>query len=610
VRKFLLVLIKPSHYDDDGYVIRWWRTMIPSNSLAALYGIAADCAERRVLGPDVEIEIVVIDETNTRVDVPALIARLQGHDGFGLVALVGVQSNQYPRALDIGRPFRAAGVPVVIGGFHVSGCLSMLDGHAVELDACRDMGIAMFAGELEGRLDMLLRDAAAGRLAPLYDFMKDLPEMQGAPVPFLPKQNVARTVGISTSFDAGRGCPYQCSFCTIINVQGRKSRYRSADDVEHLVRLNWAQGIDRFFITDDNFARNKEWESIFDRLIKLREEDGIPLGMLIQVDALCHKIPNFIEKAKRAGVTRVFIGLENINPENLAAAKKRQNKITEYRKMLLAWKLQGIMTLAGYILGFPGDTPETIRRDIAIIQKELPLDILEFFNLTPLPGSEDHQILWRNGTVLDPDLNRYDTEHVTAPHAKMSKAEWDAIYREAWSLYYTPEHMVTLLRRAAATGVWMTSVVKLLITFSTAVRVENVHPLQSGILRLIHPSERRYGLPRESAWLLYPRHLGQTLVKVVKTAWTVLWVLSAKRRILRDPDYRNYTDLALTPVRDDDDESTLDLLTKTTGAKAAIDHQNKVKELTRSGAVKAATSRGLAEIAEAEAAAASSTGVS
>ena len=152
-------------------------------------------------------------------------------------------------------------------------------------------------------------------------------------------------------------------------MQGRKSRYRSADDVEHLVRLNWAQGIHKFFITDDNFARNKEWEAIFDRLIELREHDGIPLGLMIQVDTLCHKIPSFVEKAKRAGVTRVFIGLENVNPDNLAAAKKRQNKITEYRKMLLAWKAQGIITLAGYILGFPADTPETIRRDIAIIQK-------------------------------------------------------------------------------------------------------------------------------------------------------------------------------------------------------------------------------------------------
>ena len=594
MRTFPLVLIKPSHYDDDGYVIRWWRTLIPSNSLAALYGIAADCAERRVIGPDVDIDIEVIDETSTRVDVPTLIARFRRHGDVGLVALVGVQSNQYPRALDIARPFRAAGVQVAIGGFHVSGCLSMLDGRAVELDACRDMGIAMFAGELEGRLDLVLRDAAAGRLAPLYDFTKDLPEMQGAPVPFLPRENVARTVGISTSFDAGRGCPYQCSFCTIINVQGRKSRYRSPDDVERVVRLNWAQGIDRFFITDDNFARNKEWEAIFDRLIKLREQDGIPLGMLIQVDTLCHKIPNFVQKAKRAGVTRVFIGLENINPENLAGAKKRQNKITEYREMLLAWKLQGTLTLAGYILGFPADTPETIRRDIAIIQKELPLDILEFFFLTPLPGSEDHQVLWRNGIAMDPDLNTYDLEHACTAHSKMSKPEWDAIYREAWSLYYTPEHMVTLLRRAAATGVWMTSVVKLLITFSTSVRVENVHPLQSGILRLMHPSERRSGLPRESVWLFYPRFLWQTLVKTVKIARTVLWVLSVKRRVLRDPDHRNYTDRALTPGQDDD-ELKLDLLTKTTGAKAAIDHQNKVKALTHAAAFTPTASRGITE---------------
>ncbi len=194
--------------------------MISSNSLAAVYGIAADCADRRVLGPDVVIDIEVIDETNTRIDVPAIIARLRRHGDFGCIALIGVQSNQYPRALDIARPFRAAGIPVAMGGFHVSGCLSMLDGRAIELDACRDMGVAMFAGEAEGRLDTVLIDAAAGRLEPVYNFMKDLPGLEGAPVPFLPKQYVLRTLGMSASFDAGRGCPYQCSFCTIITRPG------------------------------------------------------------------------------------------------------------------------------------------------------------------------------------------------------------------------------------------------------------------------------------------------------------------------------------------------------------------------------------------------------
>ncbi len=578
-RRFQLVLIKPSHYDDDGYVIRWWRALIPSNSLAALYGIAVDCAERQVLGADVAIDIEVIDETNRRVDIPALLALFASRGNFGLVGLVGVQSNQYPRALDIARPLRAAGVQVAIGGFHVSGCLSMLDGRAVGLDACRNMGVAMFAGEAEGRFDQVLRDAAANRLKPLYDFMKDLPDISGSPVPFLPKRYVARTLGLSASFDAGRGCPYQCSFCTIINVQGRKSRFRSADDVEQLVRANWAQGIHKFFITDDNFARNERWEAIFDRLIELREKEGIPLGLMIQVDTLCHKIENFIAKAKRAGVTRVFIGLENINPDNLAGAKKRQNKITEYRAMLLAWKAHGIITLAGYILGFPADTPASIRRDIAIIQKELPLDIIEFFILTPLPGSEDHQALWRSGAALDGDLNKYDVEHVCAAHAKMSATEWEAIYREAWALYYTPEHMKTLLRRAAATGVPMGSLVKLLVAFCSMVRLENIHPLQSGVLRLKHPSERRPGLAPESFSLFWGGFLCNTIWKQAMVAGTIVRLLLLKASIARDPNRRTYIDAALTPVGDDDD-AALDLLTKTTGSAAALAHIRKVAHLT------------------------------
>ncbi len=578
-RRFQLVLIKPSHYDDDGYVIRWWRALIPSNTLAAIYGIAKDCAERQVLGPDVVIDIAVIDETNTRVDVTALLSRLKLHDNFGLVCLIGVQSNQYPRALDIARPFRAAGVQVVMGGFHVSGCLSMLDGRAVELDACREMGVSMFAGEAENRFDDILRDAGAGRLAPLYNFMKDLPAMDGTPVPFLPKRYVERTLGLSASFDAGRGCPYQCSFCTIINVQGRKSRYRSADDVERLVRLNWAQGIHRFFITDDNFARNAEWEAIFDRLIELREFHGIPLGLMIQVDTLCHKIDNFIVKAKRAGVTRVFIGLENVNPENLAAAKKRQNKITEYRKMLLAWKAQGIITLAGYILGFPADTPATIRRDIAIIQKELPLDIIEFFLLTPLPGSEDHQALWNGGVAMESDLNNYDAEHVCTAHSRMNAKEWQAIYREAWALYYTPAHMATLLRRAAASGVPMGSLVKLLVAFAMMVPLENLHPLQSGLFRLIHPSERRPGLPRESGFVFWPRFVWRAVYKHAILGAVIVRLVALKMSIARDPKAPDYMDSALTPVGDDGD-AMLDLLTKTTGAAAAVAHTKKVAALT------------------------------
>ena len=251
-------------------------------------------------------------------------------------------------------------------------------------------------------------------------------------MPLLPAERVMRTAGANTSFDAGRGCPYQCSFCTIINVQGRKSRGRSADDVERTINEHWQHGVRHFLLTDDNFARNKDWEAIFDRIFEMRERDKSKLRLVIQVDTLCHKIPNFIKKAGRAGVNRVFIGLESINPANLLAAKKRQNKITEYRKMLLDWKNVGAVTYAGYIVGFPGDTPESLREDIEIIKRELPLDILEFFCLTPWPGSEDHKVLWQKGAWMDADMNKYDGEHVVADHPKMSKKDWEQTYQNAW----------------------------------------------------------------------------------------------------------------------------------------------------------------------------------
>ena len=115
----------------------------------------------------------------------------------------------------------------------------------------------------------------------------------------------------------------------------------------------------------------------------------------------------------------------------MLAAKKRQNKITEYRQMLLSWKNAGVLIYAGFIMGFPGDTPETMLRDIEIIKKELALDILEFLYLTPLPGSEDHKMLWHKGVWMDPDMNKYDLEHVTAAHPKMTREEWEKAYHAA-----------------------------------------------------------------------------------------------------------------------------------------------------------------------------------
>ena len=577
--RFSLVLIKPSHYDDDGYVIQWLRSAIPSNTLAVMNGLALDCQQRRVLGDDVEIDIVAVDETNTRIRPDKIASKLSG--GRGLVALVGVQSNQFPRAMDLARKLRAADVQVCIGGFHVSGVLAMLPDLTPELKEALDLGISLFAGEAEGRFEAVLRDARNGKLQPIYNYMDDLPALEGATLPILPVEQIRLTGGMVTSFDAGRGCPFLCSFCTIINVQGRKSRRRTGDEIEQIIRNNIAQGVNRFFIADDNFARNTDWEIIFDRLIDLRENSKLDVKFVIQVDTMCHRLPRFIEKAKRAGVVRVFIGLETINPDSLMGAKKKQNRITEYRKMILQWKQAGVHTFAGYIVGFPEDTPETILRDIGIIQRELPIDLVQFTCLTPLPGSEDHQKLFKAGVAMDEDLNRYDLEHVTTAHPKMDRGQWEKVYKAAWAAYYTPEHMETIMRREAAVGGSPGKLLTLLMWSYASVVLEGMHPYQGGYLRFKYRRDRRPELPVESVWSFYPKYAWNLLEKHVKLG-KAIWKY---RRIAIDlkhsPEARNYKDLALTPVAEDDFDS-YEMYSATEAAKSAV---TKVRKPGSGGAV-------------------------
>jgi len=568
---FHFVMIKPTHYDDDGYPIQWFRSAIPSNTLACLNGLAEDAQRRALLGPDVTIHLHTYDETNLRVRPHQILRMIRKFGGKALIGLVGVQSNQFPRAVDLARPFLAAGLPVCVGGFHISGCIAMLPEMPQDMRDAQALGISFFAGEAEdGRFDEVLRDAWNGKLAPLYNHMDKLPNLHGEPPPILPRNHLRRTAGSLSSMDLGRGCPYQCSFCTIINVQGRKSRFRSADDLERIVRENYKQRIRRFFITDDNFARNTEWEVLFDRLIALRDGDCPNIGFTIQVDTLCHKIPNFIEKAAKAGVRRVFIGLENINPDNLIAAKKRQNKITDYREMLQKWRDHGAITCAGYIIGFPGDSKASVLRDIEIIKRELPLDILELFYLTPLPGSEDHKVLWHKGVWMDPDMNKYDLNHRVAHHPKMSDAEWEDAYRSAWDAFYTMDHIRTILSRAAASRLGRPSTtLSTLLWFKLVSQFEGVHPLEGGALRLKFRRDRRSGMPRENPVIFYPRYAGETVAKLWRYYFVYRHCKSILDEVLAAPNRWAYTDLAIEPPKADEFEA-LDLYHMTAGSDAAL----------------------------------------
>jgi radical SAM superfamily enzyme YgiQ (UPF0313 family) len=500
---------------------------------------------REVLGPDVEIVIHRYDETVQRVPVKRLARGIQKNGERAIVCLVGVQSNQFPRAVDMAREFRREGFKSMIGGFHVSGTLEMLPEHTPEIKAAIQEGITLVAGEVEFRWDQLIREAYEGNLEPVYDFVDDKPTIAGVPGPILPEINLKFFASAHSSFDAGRGCPFKCSFCTIINVQGNTMRGRNADDIEKLVRANVGHGIDHVFITDDNFARHPAWESIADRLIDLREKEGLGVYLMIQTDVLADRIPNFIEKMARAGCRRVFIGLESVNPDNLLSAGKRQNRISEYRRMLQAWRTQGVVTYAGYILGFPGDTPESIRRDVDYLKRELPLDFAEFFYLTPLPGSKDHQKNYLAGVPMDSDMNKYDTAHICVDHPKMTRDELRRAYVDAWRSYYSKEHMFTLLKRRHAVG-GGNRVAFSLIWFTSCVFLEGIHPLLGGILRFKGRQNRRPGFKRVAVIPYYAGRVAEVCYKLFVVAKIAITIHLMRKKAKR-PEYAGYSDVAITP---------------------------------------------------------------
>ena len=544
-----LLLIQPSHYDAEGYVIQWWRTFTPGHVMMVINGILDDAARRRVLGPGVSIERRVIDEPTEPVRHRREIRWLRGAKRAA-VLLTGVQTSQYPRAVDLARPFIAAGIPVVMGGFHVSGVLALTPDWEPGLAAAREAGISLYAGELEEGVDELLGDLWNGTPKPLYDHLADTPALDQSPMPRLDLPTVRHTLRWLAGMDLGRGCPYLCTFCTVINVHGRKMRQRTPRAMADYVRRNHAEGIRHYFITDDNFSRNPDWEPLLDELIRLREEEGIELDILIQVDVRAASIPRFVEKAVRAGCIRIFIGIESLREDNLENVHKKQNKKVEINQMILTWKRAGAITYPAFIIGLPNDDRRRVLEDLETIKHQLAVDIPAFALLTPYPGCKDQQMMLASGVELDPDFNRYDTEHAVVDLPRHSRDEWQALYREVWRGFYDFEQMERVLKRAMVSGLPVKEVFKSLVGYSVGSRLDAILPLGGGLGRRRVRTSRRPGLPIVPAWRFYPSLWWSNAVYYARLTlhmarmYQMLW--RAKREVARG----GYSDAALEPSKD------------------------------------------------------------
>jgi radical SAM superfamily enzyme YgiQ (UPF0313 family) len=534
--KLRIVLIKPSKYDDEGYVIRFWKGVLPSNTLNVLHGLTEDVKERRVFG-DLPIEVITYDETAEKVPLKKILRWGRQPGTKLLVCLVGVQTNQFPRALDMARIFRAGGIPVIIGGFHTSGTINMLSEQEPDIQELFHESICVVSGEVEGKWEMILADFLNGRLKPLYSFAQDLQnlvDIEEAPLPRTsPKTMKHFAHPAFGTADTSRGCPFACTFCTIINVQGRKMRERSPESLARMIRKNYFEhGVSFYFFTDDNFARKKYWRETFEELIRLREE-GIRVSFMMQVD-LARKPKDFVNLAGKAGCTQVFIGMESVNPENLKAEGKKQNNVEEYRDIIKEWHDAGVVVHTGYIIGLPWDTKEQVPNDIRFLIEEVGPDQASFFMLTPLPGSHDHREMKKRGEWMDPDFNKRDSFHATIRHPSMSAEEWTEAYENAWKTFYSKENMIRVLSRWSNHPRNYWNLMSVFFWYKNAALLEKEHPMVAGFFRLKDRKTRRPGYAVDSLPLHAWRRAKETVSLLI--AWAKflkemeeVWLQTRKR---------------------------------------------------------------------------------
>ncbi len=527
--KLKVVLIKPSKYDDEGYVIRFWKGVLPSNTLNVLNGLTEDVKRRGVLG-NIQIEIITFDETAEKVPLKKIIRWGQQPSTKLVVGLVGVQTNQFPRALDMARRFRAAGIDVLMGGFHTSGTINMLGDQEPEIQELINESISVVSGEVEGKWEEILADVLRGELKPIYSYAQDLQnlvDLRDAPPPVISPTTMKHfTYSSFGTLDTSRGCPFACSFCTIINVQGRKMRERSPESVANLIRRNYYdRGVNYYFFTDDNFVRKKLWRETFDALIRLREE-GVKVSFMMQVD-LARKPKDFVRLAAKAGCTQVFIGMESVNPENLKAEAKGQNHVDEYRQIIQEWHDVDVAVHAGYIIGMPFDTKEQVPKDIQYLKDVVQPDQASFFMLTPLPGSHDHREMKKAGEWMDPDFNKRDSFHATIKHPQMTAEEWTQAYDDAWVSFYSKENMLRVLSRWSHNPKVYWNLMSIFFWYKNAALIEKEHPMIAGFFRLKERTSKRPGFAVDPL----PVHLWKRSKEVLKLFRSWLYFLKEMEEI-------------------------------------------------------------------------------
>jgi len=468
VDQLRVVVLKPSKYMADGYVERFRWGFMPNSTVPHVRSMTPPAVG------ETPIEVHTVDEY-VHTDLRYLSLLRPPRSGRTLLALVGVQSHQFHRALDLAASARVNGCMVVIGGPHAMTCDTSL------LHGC---GVSFALAEAELIWPQVLRDAADGELQPVYGRERRWQQELEAPVIVPPdRKDLSRYVVPMLGLYPARGCPFLCNFCSVIKIAGRRIRSPSIATTLASLRAAKAAGVRTIMFTSDNFNKYPEAEALLVAMI----EERLGLEFFVQCDTQIARQEHLVELLAKAGCFQMFVGVESFNRQTLLAAKKGQNRPETYRDIVRLCRAHGISSHFSNIIGFPQDTEREVHEHLQVLREMAPT-WASFYILCPIPGTEQYDDFMAGGLITETNLDRFDTTCLTWRHSSLSREQLAGLLFESYRKFFSLRHALhnvkdevsfrrqgRLARSMGSTG---------MSVFGRYCAWRQVHPMSGGVRRV------------------------------------------------------------------------------------------------------------------------------
>jgi hypothetical protein len=419
------------------------------------------------------VEVHAIDEyVHTDLGYRSLLGRPRG--GRTLLALVGVQSHQLHRALDLAASARRNGCMAIIGGPHAMTCdTTLLHGR----------GVSFALAQAERVWREILEDAAAGELRPVYGTQGRWQPELDAPVVVPPgRRDLGRYVIPMLGLYPARGCPFTCNFCSVIKIAGRRIRSQAIDTTLASLRAARAAGVRSVMFTSDNFNKYPEAAELLEAMARER----LGLKLFVQCDTQVARQGDMVALLARAGCFQMFVGVESFSRSTLLAARKGQNRPETYRDIVRLCCEHGVSSHFSNIIGFPQDTERDVDRHLATL-RELGPTFASFYILCPIPGTEQYDEFLAEGLITEGNLDRFDTTCLTWRHPNLSREQLARLLFRCYREFYSAGHA---MRNVMHLG-WRLSGVLAKAAGITAMSLFNrycawrrTHPMSGGVGRV------------------------------------------------------------------------------------------------------------------------------